>query len=169
MVPPTRREPLAGGWEAVTTQGDKHSVREVFDEILDNGTARIVVMPHPIPVRRTNVERAVYGLDDTLEIDQKALARIQSVEGMLVRHYADHERVVFLDRESVFGDHFSSEGLLTTDGLPYSFDGGHISIYGALAAWDSFVSRTDDQAFVEQLLKNQRPAGRANPTARQDG
>jgi hypothetical protein len=145
---------LAGGWEAVTTQRDQDSVREVFDEILGNGTARIVVMPHPIPVRQTNVERAVFGLDDTLEIDQKALTRIQAVEGMLVRHYADDDRVIFLDRENVFGDYFSSAGLLTADGLPYSFDGGHISIYGSLAAWDSFVSRMDDQAFVEQLLKN---------------
>jgi peptidoglycan/LPS O-acetylase OafA/YrhL len=145
---------LAGGWEAVTTQRDEDGVRGVFDEILENGTARIVVMPHPIPVRRTNVERVVYGLDDRLEINWKALAKIQAVEAMLVRHYADEERVVFLDCDSVFGDHFSSAGLLTADGLPYSFDGGHISIYGSLAAWENFVSRTDDQAFVEQLLKN---------------
>jgi len=145
---------LAGGWEAVTMPSDQDSVLEVFDEILGNGTTRIVVMPHPIPVRRVNVERAVYGLGNSLEIDQKGLARIQAVEEMLFRHYADEDRVIFLDRESVFGDHFASAGMLTADGLPYHFDGGHISIYGSLAAWHNFVSSTDDQAFVEHLLRN---------------
>lgn len=144
---------LSGMWEDVARQNFQADVRRLIDEILSESAAKIVVMPSPVPLRRTNVERAVYGLGEFLEIESERFAEIQKLERKLIRYFADDSRVTFIDRADLFGNFFSSSGILTADELPYSLDGSHISIYGSLAAWDNFSSSTNSERFFARLLR----------------
>lgn len=61
---------------------------------------------------------------------------------LLAAYAMQHENVVFIHRDSLFSlDGKASE--LTSEGIPFSLDGGHISIYGSLKAAESLLQSAE--------------------------
>lgn len=127
-----------GEWDQIENYGYMNDVFELLEYTLASSDAEVILMTTPIKFTPQSVERAIYFSDGS------RLAERAEHEAQLARlHEAfhtfatKHDRLHFWDREVIFGD----DPTMSSDGLPYSLDGGHVSIYGSLQAAETFMSR----------------------------
>jgi peptidoglycan/LPS O-acetylase OafA/YrhL len=123
---------LAGLWNRVESDGYATDVMNVIDYLLKNTDATILVMPSPALITRSSLEKSVLTGDIQLMLDEKRQNDVEKFHKRILMLSNINDRVILLDSKMLFGDYFSSNGVLTSDGLPYSLDGTHISIYGSL-------------------------------------
>lgn len=144
---------FAGSWDAVQQRGYAKEVFEAIDLILKESYSKIIIMPGPMPLNRASVERVVYGVGgvDGLLIDNERNDKMLAFQEQANLRYGANERVLILKEDDLFGDFSKSSGLLTDEGLPYSLDGFHISVYGSLAAYRNFT-RNGGIRKVDKLL-----------------
>ncbi len=94
----------------------------------------IILMPQPVVYERNSVLRSVY-LNGRLEIDVHD-ENVAIKSNRMLKSLSDrHGNVFFISRTMMFG---GQDNGLTTEGIPYSLDGGHISIYGSTKAYENF-------------------------------
>ena len=140
---------LAGDWRSVTEQGLGDEPLALLDMLLETTDAHIVVMASPAALHPRSVERAVFlGRPDQLIPHPDYEDQIVALHTDFMRLDRSQDRVLFLDRDALFG----SDAVLSSDGQPYSLDGGHISIYGALAAVQDFLSHDSAQELFADLI-----------------
>lgn len=127
---------LAGEWEMVARQGYAGGPVALISDLLATSSADILIMAAPEPFLRGSVEQAVFFGDGEQLIEEEGRDTLNDELHAAFIALADAEpRVHFIDREMLFGDDIA----LSDEGLPYSLDGGHISIYGSLAAARHFI------------------------------
>jgi hypothetical protein len=83
-------------------------------------------------VKSFKVLFSVFTGDIQLIADDKRQGDVEDFHKRITMLSNRNERVILLDSKLLFGDYFSSNGVLTSEELPYSLDGTHISIYGSL-------------------------------------
>jgi peptidoglycan/LPS O-acetylase OafA/YrhL len=127
---------LSGTWIGVD---GIHKIPETVRliEWLASHGKKVVVMPSPYNYG-TNVNYS-FALAKHLNAnfifpsgDSKADALTSTADESLRSAIHGLPGVVFLERSVLFDQHFG-DGHLTSEGLPYSLDGAHISVYGAKA------------------------------------
>ena len=119
---------LGGHWANLVEANLLGEVMDLLEYLNARGVADVVVMASPkLHIRRT-VEANIYGLRGAPADDPVAEALAVAANLELAAMAARLNRVSFLNRETLFG------GSVTIDGLPYSFDGQHLSVYGSRMA-----------------------------------
>ena len=69
-----------------------------------------------------------------LSLDNLKMDRANVFRKLFYHRFSNESKLVFIEREKLaFG---VERGYKTRDGFPYSHDGGHISVYGALSLYD---------------------------------
>ncbi len=134
---------FAGIWGVVAAQ---KKLDGLFDAIaLASTTNRlVVVMADPVTfdsdVRTQYQRRVVVGLPFDIRRFTKAADRATVESNRLVEAYCRRfPNVVFLERDALFQvDGRPSD--VSRDNVPFSLDGGHISVYGAKQAAEAFLS-----------------------------
>lgn len=126
---------------AVWSDLPEKNFMEVFgliSTLLENKRLKIVVMAQPAQFSRASVMRTVY-LQGKLEYSSSENKALKA--NTILQAFADkNSRVLFIDRNMLFSPSTNSIEGYDKKGLPYSFDGGHISIYGGNQAADNFLN-----------------------------
>jgi peptidoglycan/LPS O-acetylase OafA/YrhL len=143
---------LGGDWDFVEREGLTHEVTDAIAFLLLSTDAKIIVMPNPVPVTRKSVEDMVNTGLRRLIVDTKRLRNVEQFESALAAMGSSQSRLVILDRKTLFGNYFGSNGLFTSEGLPYSWDGLHISIYGSLASSKHILDSGDMPVVLRKLF-----------------
>lgn len=140
---------LAGSW-AKLDQGMRSEVLNVVRFALSAGI-KVVVMPAPQsfysnPMPR--LERSLL-LGTDFEIQDLMSPASESANLAFLESLSDFSGVMFLSSKDLFSPQqvFSLEGV----DVPYSLDGGHISLLGSLKAYDYFSGTEAERSLVEFL------------------
>ena len=125
--------------------GMTRDVQAFISYVLASSTAKVVIMEAPPQLIRRGVERALYDPAADIQVDEQLDAKTRIAHDELRRLFGEIERVRFVTRAELFGSDLRA---LRSDGLPYSFDGAHLSVNGAKAAAQSF-KRTAEASFSQ--------------------
>jgi hypothetical protein len=132
----------------VEENGFSRDVQELIDSLLQHPRLKIIVMPPPAFLNRRSVESVVYTGRGELVRDDRKEALSRAFRDRLAKAFSASNRILFLEDAALFGNYRESAGTLTKDGLPYSLDGTHISIYGSLASAHHVM---DNRATLDRL------------------
>lgn len=155
---------VAADWRNLLRQDMLADATAFIDEALRQGLP-VIVMPTPTRLNPDVLLRAQRAAYFGRSFDSAVLASpedAQAVEGnhRLRAYCAGKAGVIFLDRPQVFQvDGVASD--LTADKLSYSFDGRHLSVYGALAAGEQFARSDDFRRILALVDGGRKPAGQA--------
>ncbi|QQA42602.1 acyltransferase family protein [Pelagovum pacificum] len=127
---------LAGQWHAMATMGYSTALLDTIDYILAESDARVVIMPSPPAVERNSIERLVYTGNGQIIRDQARDSEAESFQSRIAEHYSDEPRVRSISQSDLFPNGRLQD---VENGLPYSLDGSHISIYGSRQIASEFL------------------------------
>lgn len=150
---------LAGNWGAVKMQDRLNEVIDVANAITDAG-GKVVIMASPV-IFDVNVkakyERSLW-LNQVFDVKKYPRSKdviASEANRALEDAVSGNPGIIFLKRESLFNiDGIASD--VTSDNVPYSVDGSHLSRYGSKAAAYSFI---DSEQFndLTALMESQKP------------
>ncbi|WP_167854973.1 acyltransferase family protein [Mangrovimicrobium sediminis] len=141
---------ISAVWSMLEQKGLMHEVHELVSVLAGEHGIQVIIMAQPPALTRPSVLRAVYRYGTPQASADEPLA--EKANFALRKLAAGNERVYFLDRESLFADDTTCGQVLSADGVPYSWDGGHISIYGSQAAARN-VLRSDAMAELASFIE----------------
>jgi hypothetical protein len=140
---------LGGDWATVFNENDLDGTKELI-KWLASEVKLVVIMPSPKRYDK-NVNalyvRSVF-LDQPFDISTVAITADESAvqaHQQLEQLAGKFSNVVMISRHQLF------KGDTTSEKIPYSADGGHISIYGAEAAAELFLSDQGMQELVGRM------------------
>lgn len=133
---------IGGNWGDLVSKGKMNDVLNFLDYIAPK-VKTIIIMASPKQFDENVMEIANKKLNFGYEF---SLSKLKShkdknaFEGneILSNISKKYVNVMFIDRNAIFNS-FGKPSDLTTDSLPFSMDGGHISIYGAKSAAAEFL------------------------------
>jgi len=96
-------------------------------------------MPQPPALTRSSVMRAAYTQGGRLEYSTGEFS-VSKINQTLRNLANESDNILFIERSMLFKHSSKAEGIYTKQALPYSLDGGHISIYGSQEAADNFIT-----------------------------
>lgn len=148
---------LSGNWASVLSQNKMGGVLDLVDYLSDKSQS-IVLMPSPklFDLDVISLYKRYLFYDEEFDIsDIPAKSdKMAKKANSILRAIADkYPTVIYIERESLF----SIDGRLsdlTKGGVPFSFDGKHISIYGSRQTVDAFVESGAYREFVS-LVKSE--------------
>lgn len=139
---------LSAVWSDLPDSNFKE-VSTLISTLLEHKNLKVIIMPQPAQFSRASVMRSVY-LNGKLEYSSNEIKAKES-NAILKELAANNDRVMFIDRESLFNlQHNASDGY-DQNGLPYSFDGAHISIYGSNQAAENFINSANSNVLRDFL------------------
>ena len=138
---------LGGSWADIEKSGYGPDVMDTMRFLLSIFEGHIVVMPSPVAVHRTGVERVIYTGRGSLSLNSERESLINAFNDQVPQALRANARITWLGRDQIFANK-----TLTPEGLPYSLDGSHISIYGAREAVKSFRSSHEYKALISKMF-----------------
>lgn len=148
---------LAGHWSAIEEEGRLEDVLGTIRWISNRGVP-VIIMPSPILYDTDAARRFRFALFNQLPFAAETISRekdgaAKRVNRELQDFAATLPNVHFLDRKSTFGgrETYRKDGVE----IPYTLDGGHISMEGAIAAAEQFAASPS----YRELSAVFRPAG----------
>jgi hypothetical protein len=145
---------LGGSWGSVFSKGKLDDVLETI-AFLSGRVKAVVVMaaPRKFDTNPVNEYKRSLWYGYKFDISRVGSSKddvTKNANDVLRRHAEGFANVVFVDRDSLFlRDGRPSD--VTEEGIPYSLDGGHISIYGSKSAAVNFIKSSDYARFKSLL------------------
>ena len=135
---------LSGSWKNIKTDKQINDMEVIISEAAEQG-ANVIIMAAPKSYAKNPVEvfkKSIY-LDISTVIDNDNNYDVTTLEAnMRIKKIADkYHNVHFIDRTYLYDDSetFNVNGLT----IPYSYDGGHLSILGSKYSAKYFMSHSD--------------------------
>jgi len=130
---------LSAVWSFLPQPNFNETLKLIAD-LSKNADIKVIIMAEPKQFTRASVMRAIY-LNGKLEPNRsgetKAFARNKTLQAK-----ADlYKNVIFIERKDLFKAQNKNEEGYDSLGLPYSLDGGHISIYGSQKVAENFMQQ----------------------------
>ncbi len=141
---------LAAVWsEMPPTQSNE--IYNLIDTLLKTTAIDIILMPEPAKLTRKSVMRKVY-LNGKLEASPQEIKAV-AFNRKLAKIAESNTRVHYINRRQLFTSSDSANEWFDKNELPYSWDGGHISIYGSKQASDNFMKNNGADDLMQFLKK----------------
>ena len=145
---------FGGDWHNVFLQNKFAGVLSLIDYAATNSKV-VVVMPSPKLFDKNPLDgykkSIVYNTKfDITKINQKEDLTALIAHNLLREHSLKYSNIIFVERNSIFSFN-SVPSDSTTEGIPFSLDGGHISIHGSKAASNTFLTSTEYSKFTQFL------------------
>jgi len=145
---------LGSSWGAVLSQGKMDGVFEFIDYIAPKvRTVVVMASPKQFDLNITSSYRKGILHSGTFDISKVSTLRDKAqADGnrMLAEYSKKYDNVIFIDRDSLFlVDGKPSD--VTAEGIPYSWEGSHLSIYGSTSAADTFLASHKYASFKERV------------------
>lgn len=129
---------LSATWKILANEGALVEVENLVDTLTNEKSKRVIIMAQPASLEKQSVTRAVYNGGHLILHGNDV--QVKAVNKQLSDWALKNKNVFFIDRASMFEPpNTDQDRLLTVDGLPYSWDGGHISIYGSERAGANYI------------------------------
>jgi peptidoglycan/LPS O-acetylase OafA/YrhL len=153
---------FGGNWMDYSTKNKMESILALID-FAASKTKIVVLMAAPTaydinPMEVYNkslLEKTVF---DITTVPTKRDTELAKANLLLEETSKKYNNVLYIDRDSMFNvNGVPSE--VTTKNIPFSFDGGHISIYGSLSAASSFLQSQKYKDFIN-MLHSSSPAAK---------
>ena len=150
---------LAGQWGNVMDEGKMRSVHDLIAFAAQHSRL-VVIMPSPksFDVDIRNKYEASLLLGTAFRIDrygQSYDADALRANGDLAGYARKFSNVVYLDRRDIFNIKGTPSDV-TEQGVPFSLDGYHISIFGSKSAAQAFARTKSYQALMERIAAAHR-------------
>ncbi len=123
---------LAGSWVQVGEKAFSAGAFDMIDEVLATSGATVLIVDTPPLYAGNSVGWSFYSRSQELVHNAENDVSLRSWQAFVDR-YGQNGRVVLIGRR-FFGKQFAQDGR-TDNGIPYSLDGEHISVWGALNAY----------------------------------
>jgi hypothetical protein len=145
---------LSGNWGGLLSENKLNGVFDFID-FASKKSKLVILMPSPKQYDENVMDLYKKSIIFKSEFNMSKVSSSKDYYALksneLIRIYSKrYENVLFLDRDSVFN---ASENNMTKDNIPYSFDGSHLSIYGAKSAADSYLN-TESYQYLKKLFKD---------------
>jgi peptidoglycan/LPS O-acetylase OafA/YrhL len=148
---------VSGAWSGVYSKGYIEDVKELIDYSLANGL-KVFIMPSPT-IYDTNVLKRfidAHSFGQSFQINSMPKSKDEiAIEAnvFLANYAAKKQGVFFLKKSSLFdvSDMFVRESGIK---VPYSLDGGHISLEGSIEASKVFIKSEEYQSLIKQMTIN---------------
>jgi len=143
---------FAGSWEITKNKKYFDDVKEVID-FASNNSVNVILLPTPLAYKKNPLSkyyRQIYNEEKiNLSTDVAIYDENNKFNDILSRFAENYENVYFLSRNCIFNE----DGLFDYKGLkvPYSLDGGHMSLLGSLYAETKFEKSTCYNDFLNRL------------------
>lgn len=139
---------LAGHWQKVAAAGRMEEVHQLADYLTGMGVA-VILMASPtiydVDVLKRYRFSRLNGLPfDIQSVSKEADNRVVELNDELERFTHQRDSMYMATREDLFSLNGTSQEI-SADGIPYSLDGRHLSVYGAIQAVPTFM-RSDVMA-----------------------
>ena len=145
---------FSGLWSAVYS---KNKMQEVYDVIsfAASRTKLVVLMPSPttfdINIKRAYERSLILGQDfDIAKIDKEKDNVTRKANESLKHISLKYNNVLYFERDSLFNINGMPSDI-TKDGMPYSLDGNHISVYGSKMSAYAFKKTQEYNKFREMM------------------
>jgi peptidoglycan/LPS O-acetylase OafA/YrhL len=143
-IPGARAVVLGGSWGSILSAGHLDAVRAFIRDAAAKAPL-VVVMPTPVQYDLSPLafyEKSVmYGNSFRIEdLSRKRDEAARRADAQIAAFAGGMSNVVVLSREDVFGK--AGKMLVSDDGVPFSTDGLHISVHGAVRAAQAFTQTT---------------------------
>lgn len=148
---------IAGRWDLVYTNYGNKGVESIEEAIkyASEHTKTVYVFAQPVLyknlVMNTYLRHEVSSLFSGELVRDDSLPMQLNTEIEKYIHNAGFRNVVFVTREMLYGSEFGDD--LTSENLPYTYDGGHLSEYGSKAAAKNFKDSPLYNQFIKQLAE----------------
>ena len=143
---------ISAVWTTVEQEGLISEVFDLINYISTKTDLKIIIMPQPPRVTRESVLRSVY-YDAEIHYAQTD-KMVQTINEKLKSISTKYNNVIYIKPESIFTTSGNKKMIYTTDGLPYSWDGGHISIYGSTKAGSNFLQSAQYNSLQSLLTQS---------------
>ena len=140
---------LSAVWSQLEEEALFDEVEDLVVRLTKNGDTKVIIMAQPQQFDRASVYRAVYKNGHLMTDASDALAR--TVNQRLADISSTNSDVFFIDRRPMFETGRNPQDALSSDMVPYSWDGDHISIYGSTEAGRNFI-RSDQLQPLQAFL-----------------
>ena len=124
-------------WSRLDQNGLIQEVYELIETLTQQHDKNVVIMAQPPAFNRNSVARSVYNQGHLIYRDDEV--RVKRINERLHQLALGSDKTFFIEREAMFNHAGNPDGALSKDGVPYSWDGGHLSIYGSEAAGRNFL------------------------------
>ncbi|GAB1437895.1 acyltransferase family protein [Providencia sp.] len=148
---------IAGRWDLAYKNDGEESIEAIKNtiKVASENSKMVYVFAQPVLyknlVMNTYLRHKVSPLFSGELIRNDSLPKQLNIEIEQYIHRAGLKNVIFVDRKVLYGSELGDD--LTSENLPYTYDGGHLSEYGAKAAAKNFKESTLYNQFMKQLTE----------------
>ncbi|VCU70110.1 O-acetyltransferase OatA [Pigmentiphaga humi] len=144
---------LGGDWQAVSREGHMEEVRNAIAYAASKAKL-VVIMPSPKRFDENIMflykKSALQGVSFNIEnISTNSDRLVEEANALVENEAKKYSNVIFLKRDTLFSAGATSN--LTRAGVPYSYDGRHINVFGAKQAAREFMSTGEGSTFQAAL------------------
>jgi peptidoglycan/LPS O-acetylase OafA/YrhL len=145
---------LGANWMDYSAKGKVDEVLDAIDFAAKN-TRLVILMAAPKAFDLSPIDLYNKNLLEKAPFDITQITTVKDIEqtkanALLAATAQQYPNVIYIDRDSLFNiDGVQSD--VTNAGIPYSFDGLHISTYGSLAAADTFLQSQKYKDIISRL------------------
>ncbi|MEX9215105.1 acyltransferase family protein [Providencia rettgeri] len=146
---------MAGRWDLAYTNDEKNSLEDIKNaiKVASKHSKMVYVFAQPVLyenlVMNTYLRHKVTAVFSGGFIRNDSLPTQLNIEIERYIHNEEFKNVIFVNRKTLYGSELGDD--LTPENLPYTYDGGHLSEYGAKAAAKNFKESTLYNQFLKQL------------------
>jgi len=147
---------IAGSWRNLYTDGYFKEVLDFITFAAKSGT-NVIIMPSPT-IYDTNVlkrfESSLFNSNFNFDLTEMPKSKDElaiQVNSLLSEYASNYSNVFYLKRSDIFAtsDSFMIDGIT----IPYSLDGGHITLDGSINSAKYFMKNSAKYEVVSELLK----------------
>ena len=125
---------LGGHWGHLQAKGLLNEVTSLLSALAEKDETDVIIMASPEQYVRRTVEATFFGKRTRPAIDPHLERQALAANMLLADVAISLPNTSYIGRDVLFGDS------ITSDALPYSFDGQHISIYGSRKAAERYIA-----------------------------
>ncbi|WP_460102816.1 acyltransferase family protein [Sessilibacter sp. MAH4] len=137
---------LSSVWSKLVQDNVYDESVALIKSLVEDKNKKVVLMAQTPILDRFAILRTIYHQRPISFEERDGLAISLNTE--LENLANNNANIYFINRIQMFGPN-KQEQLLTDEGLPYSLDGIHLSIYGSLKAADIFAAQSNLTSFTE--------------------
>ena len=141
---------LGGMWSSVLHQGQMDNVKKLTDFLIENNK-KVIIMdePYAFDTNITSVYENKLWLSESFDINpylDKEKSKYQKDVSNIVETISKNNLIFFMRRNDLF-----SIDQLTAEGIPYTLEGIHISVYGSIESSKFFEKQPRFQELIKFL------------------
>ncbi len=146
---------LSGLWMQLKTENKLSEVDDLVNYLITDLNKKVIIMAQAPMFDRVSILKSIYMHHNPKIIDKDLDARAVNKNFNLLAD--NNTNLYFITREQLFSDNTTDIPKLTQEGLPYSLDGIHLSIYGSFKAAENFIEnhrQSNLEEFISERMIN---------------